>query len=51
VAEWLLESARVACVPGSAFGGPGYLRVSYAASEHDIAEALQRMAAAVASLR
>lgn len=51
VAEWLLESARVACVPGSAFGTPGYLRVSYATSEKDIDEALQRMAAAVATLR
>jgi aspartate aminotransferase len=50
VAEWLLDSARVACVPGSAFGTAGYLRVSYATSEQDIDAALQRMAATVAEL-
>lgn len=50
VAEWLLDDAKVACVPGSAFGGPGYLRFSYAASQAELDEALQRMAAAVQRL-
>lgn len=50
VAEWLLAEAKVACVPGSAFGGPGFLRFSYAASQAELDEALQRMAAAAAQL-
>ena len=32
VARYLLEEARCALVPGTAFGCPGYLRMSYAAS-------------------
>jgi aspartate aminotransferase len=50
VAEWLLERARVATVPGSAFGTPGYLRFSYAASLSDIDTALAQIAAAVTEL-
>jgi aspartate aminotransferase len=50
VAEWLLNEARVATVPGSAFGGPGHLRLSYAASLEDIETALQRIGRAVARL-
>ncbi|HEY8040256.1 MAG TPA: pyridoxal phosphate-dependent aminotransferase [Polyangiaceae bacterium] len=44
VAFWLLDRAHVAAVPGSGFGAPGYLRVSYAASE-------ERIAAGVAAIR
>jgi aspartate aminotransferase len=36
VALWLLDRAHVAVVPGSGFGAPGYLRLSYAASEERI---------------
>jgi aspartate aminotransferase len=43
LAEWLLDEARVALVPGSAFCAPGYLRLSYAASEHDLREGLARI--------
>jgi len=50
VAEWLLEDAQVACVPGSAFGGPGYIRMSYAVSQRELDEAVQRISAAVARL-
>jgi aspartate aminotransferase len=50
IAEWLLARARVATVPGSAFGGPGYLRFSYAAALSDIDAALERIGAAVAEL-
>jgi aspartate aminotransferase len=51
VAEWLLDDARVASVPGSAFGGPGYLRFSYATSQAQLDEAVTRITAAVARLR
>jgi hypothetical protein len=46
VGEELLEKAHVAVLPGESFGrnGKGYLRLSYAASEADIREALRRMA-------
>jgi aspartate aminotransferase len=50
IADWLLSSARVATVPGSAFGGPGHLRFSYAASLEDIDRALSRIAAVVNEL-
>ncbi|MDE1462974.1 pyridoxal phosphate-dependent aminotransferase [Spartinivicinus poritis] len=42
-AEYLLEQARVALVPGSAFGAPGYMRLSYATSEAILNEALDRI--------
>lgn len=44
LAELLLEQARVAVVPGSAFCAPGHLRLSYAASEADLVQGLSRMA-------
>jgi aspartate/methionine/tyrosine aminotransferase len=45
LARDLLETAHVAVLPGESFGdnGRGYLRLSYAASEADIREALRRM--------
>ncbi|MBS1249606.1 MAG: Aspartate aminotransferase [Chloroflexi bacterium] len=45
VADWLLEEAGVALLPGSAFGeyGEGYLRLSYANSVENIELALERM--------
>ncbi len=50
VAGYLLEEARCAVVPGTAFGAPGFLRISYAASKEVIAEGLRRMAAAIGAL-
>jgi aspartate aminotransferase len=50
VAEWLLDEAKVACMPGSAFGGPGYLRLSYAAGLDDLREAGARISRAVSRL-
>ncbi len=47
VAERLIEDAGVALVPGEAFGAPGYLRLSYAASEDALAEATRRLAASI----
>ena len=41
--ELLLEKANVAIVPGSAFGAPGYIRLSFASSEATLIEALNRI--------
>ncbi|SEH59924.1 aspartate aminotransferase [Halopenitus malekzadehii] len=42
--EDAIEQAHVACVPGSAFNAPGYARISYAASEERLREAVDRLA-------
>ena len=42
-AEYLLDKAGVAIVPGSAFGSPGFIRLSFAASEKVLVEALRRI--------
>jgi aspartate aminotransferase len=44
LAELLLEEARVAIVPGEAFGAPGYARLSYALGDADLAEGIARIA-------
>jgi aspartate aminotransferase len=41
--EQLLEATGVALVPGSAFGAPGHLRLSFAASTATLTAALSRM--------
>jgi aspartate aminotransferase len=46
LANYLIEKAHVALVPGSAFGMPGYLRLSYATSMDNLKEAIKRMSAA-----
>ncbi|KAB2319102.1 pyridoxal phosphate-dependent aminotransferase [Betaproteobacteria bacterium SCN1] len=46
--EYLLESADVAVVPGSAFGAEGYIRLSFATSQANLEKALARIAAALA---
>jgi aspartate aminotransferase len=48
LAEYLLESAGVATVPGAAFGADAYLRLSFACSRATLAEGLERIAAALA---
>ena len=48
--DWLLEQHGVATVPGTAFGAPGSIRLSFACSEAEIAKAMQRMQAALTSL-
>jgi len=40
---FLLEVANVATVTGEAFGSPNCIRISYAASEANIEEALERI--------
>jgi aspartate/methionine/tyrosine aminotransferase len=49
LAEMLLETIKIAVVPGEAFGTPGYFRLSYALGDDDLAEGLERFAALVAA--
>lgn len=42
-AELLIEKVDLALVPGSAFGAPGHLRLSYAASMETLEEAILRL--------
>jgi aspartate aminotransferase len=44
LAEIILDEAEVAVVPGEAFGAPGYLRLSYALGDDDLAEGVGRIA-------
>ncbi|GAA2796388.1 pyridoxal phosphate-dependent aminotransferase [Kribbella solani] len=44
LAALILDEAEVAVVPGEAFGAPGYLRLSYALGDADLAEGLSRIA-------
>lgn len=48
---YLLESANVATVTGEAFGAPECLRLSYATSEVQMAEAIRRIHLAVEKLK
>lgn len=50
-AMYLLEHANVATVTGAAFGNPDCIRISYAASEEEITEAIKRIKTAVASVQ
>ena len=50
LADLLLESAKLATVPGAVFYGPGHLRLSYAASEEDIRRGTARLADALAKI-
>ncbi len=47
LAEWMLENAGVAMVPGTAFGAPGFLRISYATSMENLKDAIDRIGAAL----
>jgi aspartate aminotransferase len=51
LATYLLEEALVAVVPGIAFGAPGFFRVSYAASNDFLKDAMTRIATACAALQ
>ena len=52
-AKYILENARVAVVPGSAFGesGEGFLRASFSTSYENLVKAADRMEAAIAKLK
>jgi aspartate aminotransferase len=41
--EFLIEKAGVALVPGSAFGAPGYMRISFATSMDNLNKAMERL--------
>src|SRR5712664_4108291 len=46
-AEYLLVEAGVAVVPGSGFGAPGHMRISFACSMQTLEDALRRIARAL----
>nr|VFK19495.1 MAG: aspartate aminotransferase [Candidatus Kentron sp. LPFa] len=46
-AEYLIEKIGVALVPGSAFGAPGFMRLSIATNEGDLHAGLERIADAL----
>ena len=50
LATWLLEEKLVATVPGTPFGAPGHLRLSYATDDETIAEGCRRIGDALSSL-
>ena len=43
LAEYLINEASVALVPGSAFGAPGYMRLSFATDMKMLANAMERL--------
>jgi aspartate aminotransferase len=48
--EYLLEEARVACVPGMGFGTRPHIRLSYATSMENIEKAMDRVQVAMAKI-
>ena len=48
--DWLVEVHKVAVVPGSGFGAPGFVRLSYATSMKNIQEGVSRIGKAFATL-
>lgn len=49
-ADYLLSQAELAIIPGSAFGAPGHIRLSYATSMEKLQEAVKRMKLAIDQL-
>ena len=49
--EYILNNAYVGVVPGTAFGAPGCFRLSYAASEETLKEAISRIKTALEQLK
>ncbi len=47
LAEFFLEKAEVAMVPGSAFGAPGCMRISFATSMENLEKSMERIKAAL----
>ncbi len=43
LAEVVLDQAKVAMVPGEAFGAPGYARLSFALADSDLVEGVERI--------
>ena len=44
LADLILQEAKVALVPGEAFGTPGYMRLSFALGDDDLGEGVRRIA-------
>ncbi|MCF8334087.1 MAG: pyridoxal phosphate-dependent aminotransferase [Bacteroidales bacterium] len=51
LSDFLLNEGHVATVPGTAFGDPNCIRISYATSEEQIKEALRRISQTVGKLQ
>jgi aspartate aminotransferase len=51
LADLILERAEVAVVPGEAFGPSGFLRLSYALGDDDLAEGVSRLSKLLAEAR
>jgi aspartate aminotransferase len=49
LAEVLLETIKIAVVPGEAFGAQGFFRMSYALGDADLIEGIERLSAFVAA--
>jgi len=49
-AEFLLKEAEIAVIPGSAFGAPGHIRISYATSMQNLVEGVSRIKRAITKL-
>ena len=49
LAEVILDQAKVAIVPGEAFLSPGFCRLSYALSDDDLVEGIERIGKLVTS--
>jgi aspartate aminotransferase len=49
--DYLIEEAKVAVVPGSAFYAPGFVRLSYATSQANIEKGVARMGEALGKLK
>jgi aspartate aminotransferase len=47
LAAWMLENAGVAMVPGTAFGAPGHLRLSFATSMENLQTCVKRIKTAL----
>ena len=51
LAELCIDAAKVAVVPGEAFGPQGYFRLSYALGDADLEEGVTRIAKLLADAR
>ena len=50
LAQYLLEKALVAVVPGAAFGMDGHLRISFCADEESIVQGVRRIKQALENI-
>jgi len=48
---YILSDAHVSTVPGDAFGVPGYIRISFAASDENLVKAMTNIKASLSKLK